>query len=47
MSDGYHHSRFLCDFLEALKETHAVTPEISQDLIDFFQATFTFINKFW
>ena len=32
MLDGYHHSGSFCDFLEAIKKTHEVAPEISLHL---------------
>ena len=35
MLDGYHHSGSFCDFLEAIKKTHEVTPETSLHLLEF------------
>ena len=36
MLDGYHHSGSFCDFLEAIKKTHEVTPETSLHLLEFY-----------
>ena len=47
MLDGCHHSWSFCDLLEAFKQTQQVRPEMTRNLLDLFQTTFTFINKFW
>ena len=47
MLDGCHHSWSFCDLLKAFKLTQQVRPEMTRDLLDLFQTTFTFINKFW
>ena len=36
MLDGYHHSGSFCEFLEAIKKTHEVTPETSLHLLKFY-----------
>ena len=33
--------------LEAFKQTHKVRPKTPQDLHEFFQLTFNFMNGFW
>ena len=38
MLDGNHHSGSFCDFLEAIKKTHKVSPKTSQDLLEFYLA---------
>ena len=38
MLDGNHHSGSFCDFLEAIKKTHKVSPKTSQDPLEFYLA---------
>ena len=43
--DGYHHSWYFCDFLEAFKQTHKVRPKTPRDLKESFWTTFTHFQQ--
>ena len=43
--DGYYHSWYFCDFLEAFKQTHKVRPKTPRDLKESFWTTFTHFQQ--